>query len=84
VTVWMFCTIVTKCHLVSDLFIIFGKIQFIVPYILLVLTLNVIHIGCYPFQPLLAVHHTTASVHICVWSRWPSVTVFSNSIIAVC
>ena len=52
--------------MLSDLFIIFGKIQFIVPYILLVLTLNVIHIECYPFQPLLTAHHTTASVHMCV------------------
>jgi len=66
VTVWMFYTIVTKCNFVSDLFIIFGKIQFIMPFILLVLTLNVIRIGCYPFQPLLAVHHTPASVHMCV------------------
>jgi len=34
-----------------------------------VLTLNLKHIGCYPFQPLLAVHHTTASVYMCVWSN---------------
>ena len=76
-TVWMFYTIVTKCHLVSDLFIIFGKIQFVVPYIFSMLTLNVIHIGCYPFQPYLAVHHTNASVRMCVCGQAGQVLQFS-------
>jgi hypothetical protein len=77
-------TIVTKCHLVSDILIIFGNIQFIVSYILLVLTLIVIHIGCYPFQPLLAVHIAQLHQCVCVWSSWPSFAVFSKNIITLC